>query len=160
MRRGFATSILLACAITGSAQSSNSPASAESANVFRRLREEWASHLRQKQIEASVEMFAPDADFLPPDGTRIHGTAELRKLYQSVTAAFDSDLIFDSSRVEISGDLAYDTGSYREQLTERTTNKPHMLTGTYLTIYRRDSANHWRIVEQAWTVSGTPSPAP
>lgn len=118
---------------------------------FAPLRQEWAHNLHDKRVDASVAEYAEDADFIDPTGNRVHGTAGLRQLFQTVTTTFDSDLVFDSKRVETSGDLAYDSGTYKETLTTHATGKAQQMTGSYLTVYRRGKDGEWLIVEQVWT---------
>jgi peptidoglycan/xylan/chitin deacetylase (PgdA/CDA1 family) len=154
MRRNLAACVILALAATATAQSSYQPdqaASSDTAKVFAQLREQWAQNLREKKIEASVAEYTADGEFIQPDGGRVHGTDALRKLYETITATFDSDLIFDSQRVELSNDLAYDSGTFRELLTLRATGKRLFSTGSYLTVYRRDPAGQWLIAQQVWT---------
>ena len=107
----------------------------------------------EKKIEASVAEYAADGEFIQPDGGRIHGTNAIRRLYETITVTFDSSLVFDSQRVETSGDLAYDSGTYRETLIVRANGKRQQSQGSYLTVYRRNSSGTWLIVEQVW--SGT-----
>jgi peptidoglycan-N-acetylglucosamine deacetylase len=144
----------LVFATATAAQSSHDPghaAAPESAKIFANLRVEWARNLHDKKIDASVAEFAPDDEFIQPDGTRVQGKEALRKLYEMITATFDSDLIFDSHRVETSGDLAYDSGTFREVLTLRATGKRLFSTGSYLTLYKHDKDSHWLIAQQVWT---------
>src|ERR1700692_4260468 len=110
---------------------------------FAPLREQWARNLHEKRIEASVAEYTADADFIDPTGNRVHGTAALRQLFRTVTASFDSDLTFTSLRVEGSGDLTYDAGTYRETLVSRGTGKRQELSGSYLTVYRRGKDGTW-----------------
>jgi ketosteroid isomerase-like protein len=141
-------------AITASAQSSYQPddaAASAAAKVFAPLRQEWAQNLREKKIDANVAEYAADGEFIQPDGGCARGTEALRKLYETITTTFDSDLVFDSQRVETSGDLAYDSGTFREVLTTRATGKRLFSTGSYLTVYRHDPAHGWLIVQQVWT---------
>lgn len=119
--------------------------------VFAELRQQWARNLHDKRIDVSVGEYAIDAEFIQPDGTRVRGSDALRKLFEMVTTTFDSELVFDSQRVDASGDLAYDSGTYRETLVQRASDKHQNSTGSYLTIYRREPNGAWLIVEQAWT---------
>jgi ketosteroid isomerase-like protein len=123
------------------------------ARIIAQQREQWARELRDKRIEALVAAYVQDGEFLQPDGSRIRGTAQIRKLYETITNIFDSDLIFESQRVEGSGNLIYDSGTYHESLIVRATRKPQLSTGSYLTIYRRNPSGAWLIVEQMWTGS-------
>jgi ketosteroid isomerase-like protein len=118
---------------------------------FSRLREEWTRNLREKHINQSVAEYAADGEFLQPDGQRVKGTAALRQLFETITATMDSDLAFTSVRMETSGDLAYDSGTYRETLVIRASRKRLESTGSYLTVYRRGRGGVWLIVEQVWT---------
>jgi len=154
MRRNLATCVILALAATAAAQSSYQPdqaASSTAAKVLAQLREQWAQNLGEKKIAASVAEYASDGEFIQPDGGRVRGTDALHKLYETITATFDSDLVFDSQRIETSGDLAYDSGTYREALIVRASGKRQQSQGSYLTVYRRSSAGAWLIVEQVWT---------
>jgi ketosteroid isomerase-like protein len=120
------------------------------ADPFEKLRQEWAHDLHEKRVEAATALYAPDAAFIRPDGARVKGSAAIRRLYEKVTSTFDSNLNFLSERVEISGDLAYDSGTYTETLVTRTTHKSILSKGSYLTIYRRGKDGNWKIVEQMW----------
>jgi ketosteroid isomerase-like protein len=119
--------------------------------IIAQQRQEWARQLRDKRIDALVAAYAQDGEFLQPDGSRVRGTAQIRKLYETITGIFDSDLVFESQRVEESGNLIYDTGTYHESLIVRATGKPQLSTGSYLTIYRRNPSGSWLIIEQMWT---------
>ncbi|MGB9029857.1 MAG: nuclear transport factor 2 family protein [Acidobacteriaceae bacterium] len=120
---------------------------------FAALRDQWAKDLHAKHIDDDLAQYAPDADFIS-DAGRTHGTAALRQLFETITATLDSDLAFTSERVEISGDLAYDSGTYKETLVTRATGKVQHMSGDYLTVYRRTRAANgnavWLIVEQVW----------
>jgi ketosteroid isomerase-like protein len=118
---------------------------------FLRLREGWALNLREKHVDASMALYAADAEFLQPDGQRVKGTDALRKLFENITKTFNSDLTFTPERVETSGDLTYDTGTYRETLVTRATGTRMESRGSYLTVYRRGKGGVWLIVEQVWT---------
>lgn len=125
---------------------------------FASLRDQWAKDLHDKHIEDSLAQYAPDADFIS-DAGRTHGAAALRQLFETITTTLDSDLTFHSERVEISGDMAYDSGTYKETLTTRATGKVQQMKGDYLTVYRRMKAPNgnavWLIAEQVWTGAET-----
>jgi ketosteroid isomerase-like protein len=126
-------------------------------DAFSRLRTEWARNLREKRVEASVAEYAADGEFLQPNGERVKGTEALRQLFATITKTFDSDLTYEAARVESSGDLTYDSGTYRETLVSRATGSRQQMRGSYLTVYRRGKDGAWLIVEQVWT--GAPAEA-
>ena len=158
MLRGFAhfaaLSALALTLETSPAQSSYQPATPaadQSAQIFRQLRQDWARNLHDKNIEASVAAFTPDADFVQPDGSVVHGAAALRKLYETIIATYDSDLAFTSDHTDIAADQATDSGTWREVLAERATGKRQLLTGSYRTIYHHTADGRWLIARQEWT---------
>lgn len=119
-------------------------------DAFAGLRAEWVRALHTKNVEASVALYEPDADFIS-DAGRTHGTAAIRDLYRNITSTLDSDLTFTSKHVEVSGNLAVDSGSYTETLVTRATGATQHMAGEYVTVYRRDADGQWRILEQVWT---------
>ena len=146
----FLLMLLLAFQVPGAAK----PTPATDQDPFAALRDQWAKDLKGKFVDDSLAQYAPDADFVSDDG-RTHGVAALRQLFTTVTKTFDSDLSFRSERIEISGELAYDSGTYKETLTNRATGKAQPMAGDYLTVYRRTKLGNgnavWLIVEQVWT---------
>jgi peptidoglycan/xylan/chitin deacetylase (PgdA/CDA1 family) len=128
------------------------PATGETAQIFKQLRHDWAHNIHEKQIDAAVAEYAPDADFVQPGGSIVHGDAAIRKLYETVTAAYDSELVFNSAHLDLAGDQATDSGTYREILVEHAIGKRQLLTGTYRTVYHRPADGRWLIGRQEWTV--------
>lgn len=149
--QGMCVMLALASAVAAG-QSSHSPdVPGRSSDAFAALRAEWVSNLHDKRIEDSVAEYAADAEFVDPGGGRVRGTAALRKLFEAITAIYDSDLEFYSWRVETAGDLAYDSGTYREKLKLRASGESQFSSGSYLTVYRRQQDGKWLIAEQVWT---------
>jgi ketosteroid isomerase-like protein len=127
-------------------------------DAFAPLREQWAHDLHDKRIDASVAAYAADAEFINPDGSRVKAAKGLRELFETITRTYDSDLVFDSQRIQVSGDLAYDSGSYKEKLLLIASGKRQQASGSYLTIYQRSKDGTWLIAEQVWTGSVTDAP--
>jgi ketosteroid isomerase-like protein len=149
MRLWFVT-LTFACAAIAASQPAHVP---EAAPAFARLRGDWARNLHDKRIDAAVAEYTADAEFIQPNGDRVRGAKAIRDLVQGITATYDSSLTFNSQRTEVSGSLAYDSGTYRESLIVRDSGKPQLSSGSYLTVYRRDTSGAWLIVEQMWTGS-------
>src|SRR5277367_1515441 len=110
MQRGLALALAFVWTIEAAGQSSHLPYPDAPNDAFASLRQQWARNLHDKRVDALAAEFAPDAEFINPDGSRVHGTPALHHLFEAVTGMFDSEIVFDSKRVELSGDLAYDSG--------------------------------------------------
>jgi len=121
-----------------------------------KIRETWIKDLRTKQLEPILKFYAPDAVFLQPAGERITGSAAIRTLFQTIMAAFNSDLTLHSQNLEASGDLAYDSGDFQETLTNTATGAKIASNGSYIIIFKRQPDGNWQIVQQVFT--GVPPP--
>ena len=120
-------------------------------DAIARIRSEWTKDLHDKKLDQIVMLYAQDAVFLPPNGERITGRDEIRKLTKAAMDTFTSDLTFQSMKLEHSGDLAYDSGAYREALTNVSDGGVSHGQGNYLMVFKRQPDGSWLIVQQAWT---------
>src|SRR5215510_5361324 len=101
--------------------------SATPEDAIANLRSEWAKDLHDKKLDQIVMLYAPDAVFLPPNGERIVGRSAVR------------DLTFHSINLEYSGNLAYDSGEYRETLVAASDGNTSHGQGNYLMVYQRQA---------------------
>jgi ketosteroid isomerase-like protein len=130
-------------------------------NDFNTSREQWAHNLHDKHVDALVAQYDPEAHFHGPGGAVTRGTGALRHLFQAVADTIDSDLTFLDHHSEISGNMAYDSGIFRDTVVTRATGQKRAVHGTYLTVYRKDADGRWLIIQQAWTIApseATPFP--
>lgn len=118
-------------------------------------RDNWLAAFRGKDVGAAVSFYASDAAFLQPTGERIKGIEAIRELYQRVVSTFDTDLVARSRHLEVSADLAFDSGEYEETMTNRATAQKQHFHGQYVMVFRR-SDGHWKIIQHVWTVSSNP----
>lgn len=121
-----------------------------SAPDFAALRSLWIADLEGKRLEPALACYAPGAVFTNADGTHVSGEG-LRELYKSVFRNFDASIEMTPRTTTASGELAYEAGSYAEEIVDRATHAGQHLSGDYLTVYRRESGR-WLIVEQVWTL--------
>jgi len=122
-----------------------------------KIRDAWIRDFTTKKLELILKFYAPDAVFLQPTGERISGSVALRTLFQTIMATFNSDITLHSQNFETSGDLAYDSGDFRESLLTIATGAKIKSTGSYIIIFKRQSNGGWQIVQHVWT--GIPLPA-
>src|SRR5262245_7432382 len=132
--------------------SSSSDASHQAAEA----RDSWLAAFKSKDVGAAVGFYASDAVFLQPSGERIEGNEAIRELYKKVVNTFDTDLVLRSRNLEVSANLAYDSGEYEETLTNRATGQKQHFRGQYVMIFRLGSDGHWKIIQRAWTVAPNP----
>lgn len=75
---------------------------------------QWATLWGAKQLDQVIELYAPDAVFLTGQGDRITGRDAIRALFKAALETNTSSLSVRSIVTESSGNLAYDSGDYRE----------------------------------------------
>jgi ketosteroid isomerase-like protein len=117
---------------------------------FNALRTGWARNLHEKKLDALLAAYAPDADFVQPNGTHVRGTKNLATLFRSVMSTFDSDLVFTPESVAVVAAAATEDGRYTETLITRTTGEKQVIHGAYRTVYHRDAKARWLIEKQVW----------
>ncbi len=117
---------------------------------FNGLRNQWVQKLESRDLAGSLTLYSDDATFTNPDGTHVSGAA-LDNLYKTVFQSFQAKIVMTPRSSAFSGALAYEAGSYVEDLTANADGKQIHVNGDYLTIYRRTDADKWLIVEQIWT---------
>jgi len=149
---------LMSATVLASILLSNATAGAQTSTLetLAKIRDTWVEDLRTKQLEPILKSYAPDAAFLQPNGDRITGLVALRTLFQTIMSTFNSDLALHSQNLETSGDLAYDSGDFQENLTIIATGAKLTSKGSYVIIFKRQPSGSWQIVQQVWT--GTPPP--
>jgi ketosteroid isomerase-like protein len=117
---------------------------------FEGLRNDWVQKLESRELAGSLALYSGDATFTNPDGTHVSG-ASLANLFQTVFQSFRAKIVMTPRSDAFSGALAYEAGSYAEDLITIADGKQVHVNGDYLTIYRRTDAGKWLIVEQMWT---------
>jgi uncharacterized protein (TIGR02246 family) len=122
------------------------------AEEIARLRSQWAKSLLDKKLDQIASLYTSDAVFLQPSGERITGRPAIRDLCKKIMDTFTSDITLHSIASEHSGDLAYDSGDYRETLEKLSDGTKAEVQGNYVMIFKRQGDGSWLILEQMWTL--------
>ena len=134
--------------LTASA-SDHEQSSAEGA--IAKVREEWAKDLYAKRLDQIAMLYAPDGVFLAPGVERITGRPAIRDLCKNAMETYTSNMSLRSIAMEISGNLAYDSGDYRETVVTTADGVSKNLRGNYLMVFKHQADGQWLILEQVWT---------
>lgn len=117
----------------------------------------WAKTLQSKQIDQLAALYTPEAVFLKPTGERITGRPAVRDLCKKIMDTFSSEFTFHSLTSDISGNIAYDSGEYRESLVKTSDQTKAEVQGNYLMIFKRQPDGTWLIAQQMWTLVTPPT---
>jgi ketosteroid isomerase-like protein len=170
--RGIHTSIVLAgaAALTLSlsgCQKAEAPAGAAKADTaaiseaIKADEKKWSDEFQDKarNVDTLTSHYASDAFFIAPGIGPTTGIADIRKAYEAGLKDPNFNLSFSADKVDVaeSGDMATARGRFTETSTDPATKKSRSGSGTFLTVYRKQSDGSWKAVED-WAVAD-PAPA-
>lgn len=108
-------------------------------------------------IESAMQAFTNDAIIFAENGADIVGADAIRATYAGMMAAFEIELSFDTSEIEILGDTAYERGTFSIRLTDKTSGQVASdTTSRHMHILKRQRDGSWK----TWRMmTNTPGPA-
>ena len=125
----------------------------EVARIIRAMDEQFERDVKSKNVDGIVDGFyAEDARVLPPNQPPVVGKAAIRQLWGAFLPILE-ELSLDTTQVDVSGDLAYGTGSYHMKTSPGSPMPPED-RGKYVVIYRRQSDGGWKAVVDMFSSNG------
>ena len=121
----------------------------------------WQKDYADKNVDALAAQYSDDAALAGPGDPVATTDADRRKMLQAMTGDPNFALTFASDRILVakSGDLASSRGHFSLSMTDKATSKPTTMTGTYLTVFKRQEDGSWKAVEDFITPGPPPAAA-
>ena len=141
-----AACLLIALCAAGACASA--PPIATGTDEIAALRGRWVAAFNARQEEAIAGTYASDAVYIPITGNRIVSALAIRNLYARIWTKFSPHIDLEPHAVERRGELAYESGDYRESV--GAAEGALEVVGAYVFIYRAE-ASGWALVTQVWT---------
>ncbi len=123
------------------------------AALLRKARQKFVSAINARDPDLIAACLSPDAVFLVHNQTALQGRELLRETLRGrfqnmLESGITSELTMETTRLEYSGDLAYELGRYSfvRRLPDGTTKNPR---GKYADVWRRGPDGQWQIVVHA-----------
>ena len=120
--------------------------------AIRAIDSAWVRGMEAKNIDAATAAYADSAIVLAPGGPMAQGKDAIRKAFQGMMAAPGFALTFAPDKITVSGDVAYELGSYalteQDKKGKATTSK-----AKYVVVWARQGDGMWRAVIDAITTS-------
>ena len=109
----------------------------------------WNEQFKSQDLEGLLGHYTDDAFFVAPGVKPATGRTEIRQVYAKAMTDQAFQISFASDRIDVagSGDLAYARGHFSEKFTDPKTHKVISDTGSYVTIYKKQSDGGWKAVE-------------
>jgi uncharacterized protein (TIGR02246 family) len=106
------------------------------------------------------DLVADDVVILPPNVPLVEGReaclAFIHETLGEVAALFSREMQVDVSEVRVSGDLAFDRGTYEDRLTPKAGGDVEIETGKYLRVYGRGADGRWKVARISWSQTFPP----
>jgi ketosteroid isomerase-like protein len=155
---------LAGCEAREGAEDDRAGAATDSAAIEANLKSieaQWEKDYHAHDAEKLAGHYAPDAALANPGSALATDDVGRRLEIQKVTADRNSKISFSSDRVGVakSGELAYTRGHYTDEKTDPRTGQVTTLSGSYLTVWKKQSDGSWKAIED-FVVPGPPPKSP
>ena len=150
MRAILTCAAVLACAACQQ-KAAEAPAKADTAAETTKIESVESGQIaaiNQKNVDGATSLYADDAVFIGDDGKAVQGKDAIAGGFKQFLA--DPGMKIDykpgTKTFSSSGDMAYSTASYTETFTDAKTKKPVTMTGTNLSVWRKQDDGSWKLV--------------
>ena len=126
--------------------------------ALRKLDDEWSKAAGAKDVEKTVSFYTDDALVMPPNSPVLQGKDAARAMWKGMFSVPGFGGGWKPTRVDVSGDLGYVTGSYEISETDAS-GKPMTDKGKYMEVWKRQADGSWKCVADMFN-SDLPPPAP
>ena len=113
--------------------------------VLIKLDAEWSKAVAAKDVEKTMSYYADDALMMPPNIPTLTGKESIRTLWKSLLEAPGFAGAWTATKVDVSGNLSYVTGTYEITETDDT-GKPMTDKGKYVEVWKKQPDGSWKSV--------------
>jgi len=129
----------------------------EDIDAIRQLAAAMAKAEVSGDAEFMKQALTPDAVIMPPGIPPIEGITAcaewIRQVLESVQREFEVDLTYSTAEITVSGDWAFERGTFCQTLTSRAGGVSQEM-GTYLRVYFNAGDGPWKAARIIWNIDG------
>lgn len=119
----------------------------------------YNSAIQAQDAAGIAKLYAPDGTEMPPNAPAVKGRAAIEKYHRDLAQqVMIHGSTITSTETRVSGNLAYDVGTYKQQVMPMSGGGITDDHGKYVVILRKDGGN-WLIADAIYN-SDIPLPAP
>jgi len=118
--------------------------------AVRKMSQDWAQACNTKHLDDLVDLYSADALVLRPNFSPVRGIAAIREFFFAALDAGLGEAEMDPIRVELFGDVAYESGRCKT-LVPTATGKRREERGKYLMLFVHEPGGDWKTVADCWT---------
>ncbi|MEO8176540.1 MAG: DUF4440 domain-containing protein [Sphingomicrobium sp.] len=118
---------------------------------LRDIETQWMGDYNARNVDALAAHYADDAALANPGAALATDPRSRREDLAKSVADPSLQLKFEADRAMVakSGDLAYTRGHFTSQTNDPSSNLPKVDSGTYLTVWRKQTDGSWKAIEDA-----------
>ena len=110
-----------------------------------KLDADWSNAVAAKDVEKTMSYYADDALMMSPNIPALTGKQSIRTLWKSLLEAPGFAGGWKATKVDVSGDLSYVTGTY--EITETDDSGKAMTDkGKYLKVWKKQPDGSWKCI--------------
>ena len=119
-------------------------------STVRQLTQDWAVACNNKQLDDMLAFYSTDALVLRPNVPPVRGTAAIREFFFSALEAGLGDVEMETLRVELYGEVAYETGRCK-MLVPVAMGKRREERGKYVIVFAKQKTGEWQAIVDSWS---------
>jgi len=112
----------------------------------------WIKAIAANNTQQAMSYYTSDAVLMAPGMPLASGTDAVGKTWSALTSMPGFALTFAPDKVVVSGDMAYEVGSYALTTNDKK-GKPHTENGKYVAVWQRQADGSWKAVVDAPTTT-------
>lgn len=129
-------------------------------NAIQEINKAWGENYNKGDADAMANLYADDALLLPPGAPTASGRDAIREFLKGDTAASQAagvtfHVASDADAVHISGDMAWQNGTY----TVTDASGATVDAGKYLSVFQKKEGK-WQLYRDTWNSDNAPAAAP
>ena len=150
---------LLGCAGEPTTHQASPGVSATDVAAIRSLLNRIQQTFNSGDLNAFMPVFADDAVLLAPGAPDAVGRDAIRAVYEAALDQANMQVAFKTQEIKVSGDLAFERGTYTIHVTDKTSGRPLAeATNRHIHIFRRQPDGAWKTWRMMVNVAA-PAPA-
>ena len=103
-------------------------------------------------------ILSDDAVIMAPNMPAVEGRAACMGFMREFPGQFDARFAYVSAEIRVSGDFAFDRGSFSQRLAPKAGGKAVEESGKYLWVYSRALDGAWKAARVIWNSNRPPEP--
>lgn len=118
-----------------------------------RIRRETEAAENEGSVDRMRVHMAEDVVMMAPNMPAVTGAANASQAMHQFFDAFDLEIHYTSSEIVVTGDWAFDRGTYSQTFTPKRGGAALKETGKYVWLYRRTPDGSWKQARVIWNSS-------